>query len=200
MRPGAAARGELLSWLALTVLGCLLVLLAAGRAWVSLAQAGAEAPTGGDLSPVLTPVALAGLAGAVAVLATKGAGRRVVGGLLALCGIGAGAGTWTALDDTTVTEWLGAHNALHAATGLSWRLVALWPVVAGAGAVLLAAGGVLAIVRGGRWAGMSARYERREPATTSGDPVAGDPRSRAGHDDKALWDALDRGDDPTDPR
>ncbi len=59
IRPRAAARGrELGAWLAVTVLGCLLVLLAAGRTWVSVAQTGADAPTGGDLSPVLTPVAL----------------------------------------------------------------------------------------------------------------------------------------------
>ncbi|MEV0625712.1 Trp biosynthesis-associated membrane protein [Nonomuraea wenchangensis] len=187
IRPRAAARGrELGAWLAVTVLGCLLVLLAAGRTWVSVTQTGADAPTGGDLSPVLTPLALAGLAGVVAVLATKGVGRRVVGGLLALCGAGAGAGTWTALDGSGVTDWLAAHNTLHGATGLTWHFVALWPAVAGAGALLLAAGGVLAVVRGGRWAGMSARYERRGPAPADGD--------------KALWDALDRGDDPTDPR
>ncbi|QYC40742.1 Tryptophan-associated transmembrane protein [Nonomuraea coxensis DSM 45129] len=187
VRPRAASRGrELWAWLAVTVLGCLLVLLAAGRTWVSVAQAGAETPTGGDLGPVLTPVALAGLAGVVAVLATKGAGRRVVGGLLALCGAGAGAGTWTALDGSAVTDWLAARNTLRGATGLTWHFVTLWPVVAGAGALLLAAGGVLAVVRGGRWAGMSARYERRGPVPADGD--------------KALWDALDRGDDPTDPR
>jgi uncharacterized membrane protein (TIGR02234 family) len=186
----AAAQGEgrreLWAWLALTVLGCLLVLLAAGQDWVRVAQAGAKAPTGGELGPVLTPVALAGLAGVVAVLATKGAGRRLVGGLLALCGAGAAAGTWTALDGATVTDRLAERNAVHGAANLAWEIVALWPVVAGAGAVLMIAGGVLAILRGGRWAGMSARYERGAPA-----PV---------HDDKALWDALDRGDDPTDPR
>lgn len=181
-----AARRELWGWLALTVLGCLLVLLAAGRAWVRVAQAGAQAPTGGDLGPALTPVALAGLAGVVAVLATKGAGRRVVGGLLALCGAGAAAATWAALDGAAVTGWLGEHNALHGASGLSWEIVPLWPAVAGAGAALMLAGGVLAILRGGRWAGMSARYER-------------DAAPRA-DDDKALWDALDRGDDPTDSR
>ncbi|MCK2220901.1 Trp biosynthesis-associated membrane protein [Actinomadura sp. ATCC 31491] len=186
-RRAAGARRELAGWLALTVAGCLLVLLAAGRAWVSVAEAGAEAPTGGDLSPVLTPVALAGLAGVVAVLATKGAGRRVVGALLALCGLGAGVATWTALDGSGVTDWLAAHNTLRGATGLSWHFVALWPAVSGAGALLLAAGGALAIARGGRWAGMSARYERRGPAP-------------AAEGDKALWDALDRGDDPTDPR
>ncbi|MGN9839402.1 Trp biosynthesis-associated membrane protein [Nonomuraea sp. H19] len=186
----AAARGELWGWVALTVLGCALVLLAAGRAWVRVAQAGAQAPTGGELSPVLTPLALAGLAGVVAVLATKGAGRRVVGVLLALCGAGAAAGTWAALDAATVTGWLAERNALHGAAGLSWELISLWPAVAGVGAALVIAGGAVAIVRGGTWAGMSARYERGE----------GKSAAERADGDKALWDALDRGEDPTDSR
>ncbi|TMR89508.1 Trp biosynthesis-associated membrane protein [Nonomuraea basaltis] len=186
----AAARRELWAWLAGTVLGCLLVLLAAGRTWARVAEAAAQAPAGGDLSPVLTPVALAGLAGVVAVLATKGAGRRAVGGLLALCGAGAAAGTWAALDDTAVTGWLAEHNALRGAAGLAYEIAPLWPVVAAAGAALMIAGGAFAIVRGGRWTGMSARYERS----------AGDGGAARADDDKALWDALDRGDDPTESR
>lgn len=61
---------ELSIWVVATALGCLLVLLAAGREWVRVLQDGAAGvttgPTGGDLSPALTPVALAGLAGVVA--------------------------------------------------------------------------------------------------------------------------------------
>ncbi|MGW0802885.1 Trp biosynthesis-associated membrane protein [Nonomuraea sp. NPDC002799] len=183
-------RAELWGWVAMTVLGCVLVLFAAGRIWVRVQAGGAVAPTGGELSPVLTPVALAGLAGVVAVLATKGAGRRVVGALLALCGAGAAVGTWTALNDESVTAWLHERNVLRGATALPWEAVPLWPGAAAAGALLMIAGGVLAFLRGGRWAGMSARYDRgaaKEPA-------------RARDDDRGLWDALDRGDDPTDSR
>jgi uncharacterized membrane protein (TIGR02234 family) len=125
----------------------------------------------------------------VASTATKGAGRRIVGGLLALCGAGAAAGTWTALSGATVADALRDRNVLHGATDLPWEIVPVWPAVAATGALLVLAGGVLAILRGGRWAGMSGRYERE----------AGKPRAEAG-DDKALWDALDRGDDPTDSR
>ncbi|MEV0619936.1 Trp biosynthesis-associated membrane protein [Nonomuraea sp. NPDC050404] len=188
-----AARGELLGWLAGTVLGCLLVLLAAGQAWVRVLQeSDVTAPTGGDLAPALTPLALAGLAGAVAALATKGLGRRLVGLLLALCGAGAAVATWTARDAGNVTGWLRERNVLQSVGGLPWESLSLWPVVSTAGAVLMIAGGVFAIVRGGRWAGMSARYDRDagKPAGTSAKP----------EDDRALWDALDRGDDPTDHR
>ncbi|WP_336209173.1 Trp biosynthesis-associated membrane protein [Nonomuraea sp. LPB2021202275-12-8] len=193
---GTARRRELWTWLAVTAAGCLLVLLAAGRAWAAnVREAGASTglaevipPTGGDLSPVLTPLALAGLAGVVAVLATGGAGRRVIGALLALCGLAAALGTWSATGQAGVRTWLREHNVLGTAV-LTWDSVVLWPVVAGLGAALMLAGGVAVVVRGGRWAGMSDRYER----------TPGQARPEAA-DDRALWDALDRGDDPTESR
>ncbi|WP_165977662.1 Trp biosynthesis-associated membrane protein [Nonomuraea diastatica] len=192
MEPEAqtSTRGELWGWVGMTVMGCALVLWAAGQAWVTVLGDGAaaRAPSGGELSPVLAPVALAGLAGVVAVLATKGAGRRAVGALLALCGAGAAAATWAALSGDTVIARLREQNVLSGATGLSWEIAPLWPAVTAVGAVLVMAGGVLAVLRGGRWAGMSARYDR----------AAGGPSARA--DDRTLWDALDRGDDPTDGR
>ncbi|SPL98476.1 Tryptophan-associated membrane protein [[Actinomadura] parvosata subsp. kistnae] len=191
-RPDSGRR-ELWAWVVATALGCLLVLVAAGQTWARvLRNDGGAAPTGGDLSPALTPVALAGLAGIVAVLATKGLGRRLVGALLALCGAGAAAATWTALSGDNVTDWLREQNVLHGATDLPWESAPLWPAVAAAGAVLMVAGGILAVVRGGGWAGMSARYSRE----------AGAPAKETAQvkDDKALWDALDRGDDPTDSR
>lgn len=186
----AAARRELWGWVAATAFGCLLVLIAAGSAWVRVTQGESAAPTGGDLSPALTPVALAGLAGVVAVLATQGVGRRLVGALVALCGAGAAVATWTALRGANVTGWLSEQNALRGVTDVPWEVVPVWPVVAAAGAVLMVAGGVVAIVRGPGWAGMSARYER--------DSAQG--AQAQVKDDKALWDALDRGDDPTDRR
>lgn len=183
---------ELWIWVAATVLGCLLVLVAAGQDWARVLQSGVAAPTGGDLSPVLTPVALAGLAGVVAVLASKGTGRRVVGAVLALCGAGAAAATWTALGASDVTGWLAEQNALRGATDVPWESAPLWPAVAAAGALLMLAGGVTAIVRGARWAGMSARYDRAQ-----GTPGAAKAQVS---DDRALWEALDRGDDPTEGR
>ncbi|MFG1701916.1 Trp biosynthesis-associated membrane protein [Nonomuraea sp. M3C6] len=186
-----AGRGELWGWVLGTALGCVLVLFAAGRIWVRLVEGGADAvaPTGGELGPVLTPVALAGLAGVVAVLATKGVGRRVVGALLALCGAVAAAATWAATNGDTVTGWLRDRNVMHVRTDLPWEIMPLWPAVAAVGAVLMIAGGVVAILRGSRWAGMSARYDR-----------GADKAGTQARDDKSLWEALDRGDDPTDSR
>nr|SBO94685.1 Tryptophan-associated membrane protein [Nonomuraea gerenzanensis] len=188
-------------WVAATALGCLAVLVAAGQGWATVLQgAEVEAPTGGDLAPALTPVALAGLAGVVAVLATKGLGRRLVGALLALCGAGAAAATWTALSGDHVATWLREQNVLRGAAEVPWEAAPLWPVVAAAGAVLMVAGGVVAIVRGGRWAGMSARYDRGAGAGSAAGTGAGSEAKAQVSDDRALWDALDRGDDPTDSR
>jgi tryptophan-associated transmembrane protein len=56
-----------------------------------------------------------------------------------------------------------------------------WPVLAAAGGLAVVAAGGLAIGYGGRWPAMGARYERS-----------------ARHDGpEQLWEALDRGDDPT---
>ncbi|MFI6497617.1 Trp biosynthesis-associated membrane protein [Nonomuraea typhae] len=179
---------ETWAWAAATAAGCLLVLLAAGRAWVSAAAAGtgnsvAEA-AGGDLSRGLTAVGLASLAGVVAVLATKGAGRRVVGALLALCGAGLGWLILDALSSASIAAWARTVPALQAVAAPVYTVEPFWPVAAGAGAAVVLAGGVLAVVRGGRWTGMSARYDRR--------PAGAGPA-----DERSMWDALDRGDDPT---
>ncbi|GAA3196707.1 Trp biosynthesis-associated membrane protein [Nonomuraea roseoviolacea] len=195
---GAGGRGrELWTWVGLTALGCALVLFAATRAWITVRAGhpagvpggvGADpaAPTGGELAPVLTPLALAGLAGVVAALASKGFARRVVGALLTLCGLGAGLATWLAVAGDGPAGWLREHDALRGLGKFSWDVVAAWPALAGLGAALMVAGGVFAAVRGPRWAGMSDRYERA--------PAAGRAETAG---DRALWDALDRGDDPT---
>lgn len=173
-----AGRRELGVWVGGAALGSVLVLVAAGREWVAnVRPAGDAVPTGSELSPALTPLALAALAGVVAVLATKGVGRRLMGGLLALCGLAAAVASWRATEASTVLDRLR-----QGAGALTWDTTA-WPYIAVTGALIVAGAGVVAIVRGGRWSAMSGRYERQTPAM----------------DDRSLWDALDRGDDPTAP-
>ncbi|MFI6388368.1 Trp biosynthesis-associated membrane protein [Nonomuraea sp. NPDC050540] len=177
-------------WAAATAAGSLLVLLAAGRVWVRAAGTATgtggvtAAGTGGDLSGGLTAVGLAALAGVVAVLATKGVMRRVVGALLGLCGAGLGWITFSALSPGSIAGWARNVPALHGVTDPAYTIEMAWPVVAGVGAALVLVGGVMAVVRGGRWTAMSARYERR-------------PAGQRPADDRSMWDALDRGDDPT---
>ncbi|MER7133794.1 Trp biosynthesis-associated membrane protein, partial [Streptosporangium saharense] len=65
----------------------------------------------------------------------------------------------------------------------------LWPVLAGAGGLTLLAGGAAAALWGGRWPGMSERYERKGRETSV--------RTGAAGGERAMWDAIDLGADPT---
>ncbi|WP_250212952.1 Trp biosynthesis-associated membrane protein [Acrocarpospora catenulata] len=138
---------EMAVWLVVCAAGAGLAWLAAGRDW-GLPAAGAvtvnrpvAALTGDEVAAWLTPVALAALAGCVAVLATRGVWRSVVGVLVALCGAG------------VVAAGLQAYG-----TAVLDRTY--WPVAAVAGGALLLVGGLVTALRGRRWAGMSARYSR----------------------------------------
>jgi hypothetical protein len=99
-------------------------------------------------------------------------------------------------------------------------------VVAAVGAALILLTGLFTIVRGRHWPVMSGRYERdagpstragSRPAPPHGPPAAGqeqgfpeakvatrpsarseDPPARRDTGHRAMWDALDRGEDPTD--
>jgi Tryptophan-associated transmembrane protein (Trp_oprn_chp) len=75
----------------------------------------------------------------------------------------------------------GAGVAAGAATALTGG----WPALAAAGGLVIAAAGGLAVRYGRAWPAMAARYERtRAPAQAHDGP-------------ERLWEALDRGEDPT---
>lgn len=204
--------------LAYAVLLCLagagLALFAATRTWAAeVISRPAPLPpvrltrTGGDLLPWLPALAVVGLAGAGAVLATRGLPRRIVGGLMALVGVAMALGAGFALlnPPTGVDPATGA-DLVTDPTGPAW------PLLCGVGGLALAGGGVWTLARGQRWPAMGARYERgADTATpelsTSGavDRPTGGGRARpsggigqpGGRDLIESWDALDRGEDPT---
>ena len=177
------------------LIGSAAVLLAGGAPWVrvrfSLADGVpvvAEDLTGRTAAPLATALGLLGLAGAVALLATRGWPRRALGGLLSLAG---------ALVIIDSIRSLGRHPALAAEAAPAGMTASAdptaWPWLAVAGGAAIAAAGVLAVVRGGRWSAMSQRYEapgsRRDPTASSPTGPTEDP--------DAAWRALDRGEDPT---
>jgi tryptophan-associated transmembrane protein len=99
--------------------------------------------TGGELRAWLPACGWVALAGAGALVATRAAARRLVGGLLVVSGLGiAGAA-------------IGAD------------LTAGWPLLAVAGGLAVAAAGALAVARGDRWPAMGTRYERTRPDQAS---------------------------------
>ncbi|HEY4418421.1 MAG TPA: Trp biosynthesis-associated membrane protein [Pseudonocardia sp.] len=125
--------------------------------------------TGAQVAPSLTGVALLALAAIAAVVATGGPLRRAVGALLALVGIVVG---------VVVVQSVVAPPA-----GQIARTAA--PLLAVAGAVVLLLVGVFVLLREPRFPRFGARY-----AAPGARPVETDP-------DRAAWQALDAGVDPT---
>jgi hypothetical protein len=169
-------RRGLVTAVLLCAAGSVLALVAAGRTWaVAVTARPAPLPdlivehSGGDLRPWLPALAWLALAGAAALPATRGAVRRLVGGLLvtAAAAIVVGAGT---------AATVGGAG---------------WPALAAAGGLAVAAAGGLAGRQSPRWPAMGARFER----TARSGRDTPDPRQAA---PEHLWNALDRGEDPTD--
>ena len=144
------------------LLGAFLLLVAAGRSWAvadlpgtGLLPARAIGVPGSALVPGLQALGLVGLAAVVAVAATRGWGRVLVGAVLLGVGVGAVALVAGVLGDlagaaretTVVREADG--GALVGVAGT------VWPYLGLLGGVLLAAAGLLVAGRGRRWAALS---------------------------------------------
>ncbi|MEU4403203.1 Trp biosynthesis-associated membrane protein [Streptosporangium sp. NPDC023963] len=195
-------RRELWIWLAACVAGAALVLLAAGRDWFTVTYDTREvAVSAAELVPALGPAAWAALAAVVAVLATGGVWRGLVGAVMALGGAGMIAGSWWGNGASAALRISAERAPTSAGAAPQVASAVVWPILASAGGLLLLAGGVAVILRGGRWPGMSGRYDRQGagPGGAANRPAPAE--SALG--ERALWDALDEGVDPTadpDPR
>ena len=175
----SSPRRELTIAVVACALGAVVALLTAARTWrIVAARGGVPLPndefTGTELLPWLPAVALVGLAGAGALLAMRGRARTVLGLLLVL----------------TALSLVGA-GAYGTATATGGRLVL--PVLLGLGGLLVGYAGLRALRRGASWPALGSRYER--PGAT--EPVEYVERSGPSRSDVAMWDALDRGEDPT---
>jgi uncharacterized membrane protein (TIGR02234 family) len=204
--------------------GAVLVLFAVREQW---AQAVFTPPkpltsevvnvSGTDLVPLAGGLGLAALAGLVAVIATRGWGRRAVGVLLALFGAGAGAAVLTTVTAQTVLsvaagkvaspESAALSGAAGSTTGGSSGGSALvvtgtaghaimtgapWQAAVIIGALLVFGVGVATALRGQDWPVMSARYD------APGAQPAGTGRPARTSDAATMWESLNGGEDPTD--
>lgn len=200
------ARRSLTVWLVSCAVGAGLVLLAAGRTWATVTFTGQAGPigagkvslAGGDLVAWLTPASLAALAATAAVLATGGVARRVIGALITLLGIAVLVACWNGTRGQTIASAAGEHT--RSVVVSTEHMVAEsrpWPLVAVAGGLVLIGGGAVVAVRGGRWPGMSSRYDRPGGGSrTEGGPGDRSARGRR-TGERAMWDAIDEGIDPT---
>jgi uncharacterized membrane protein (TIGR02234 family) len=183
-------RRELTAAVVLGGVGAAIVTGFAGRTWATVASGTGlgtfgQHLTGRSLSGALAALGWAGLAGIAALLATRGWVRVAVGALLAAFGVIVAVVSPLAVRRAHVVAAAGDKSNLARLGGDVVVHVNGWWALSLAGGLLLAAAGLLTVVRGRSWPGMSARYDR--PGTT---PPAGD-------DPASLWKALDRGDDPT---
>jgi uncharacterized membrane protein (TIGR02234 family) len=191
-------------------IGGALALLAGGRVWLRLAAPRrpplpdvAVALSGQAVEPLVSALGVVGLAGLVALLATRGRGRLVVGALLAACGLVLALRAASRLaGPDPATAWVlltdaGRTGGLSPGTAVATTVSPAWPLLATVGGLALLAAGAAAMVRGRRWPAMSARYDA--PAGAPGTaPAVPTPRAGvASPAPEAVWDALDRGDDPT---
>ena len=202
----AAPVREYVATLGALLLGGVVLLVGYGATWAVVTIpvfSGDEGPvsevvlSGRDIAPIGAAAGWIALAGLAGLLATRTWGRRAIGAIVAIAGGAAGA---TALayglaGDASASSMSGLLEAALAARslgGLTPTSVAIsgWWIVAAGGALATMVAGFLALVRGPGWPRLSGRYERSAPAPQRPE---GEVRGIA------AWDALDRGEDPTDP-
>jgi tryptophan-associated transmembrane protein len=204
-----APRQQLIVAVIATVAAAALALLAASRTWlVRTTPRAAPAPplvervSGASLVPLLPALALVALAGAGAIVATRGQWRSAVGVVITFSGLG--------------IVFLQKSPARTAGIASAWVLVA---ALCG---VVIATVGAFTLRNGAKWPTMGARYDRPGPppagagserpepelSTPDGEPpadnrtagpdrVADAPATNSHIGDTGWWDAIDRGEDPT---
>jgi uncharacterized membrane protein (TIGR02234 family) len=169
--------------------GAVTVLVAYGLTWAVARVpmiAGADdasrelALSGRDLLPWAAATGWVALAGLAGLVATRSWGRRAVGLIVILAGLGASAGAlWFAVaSPTLVSDAVAVQadaSAINAADASGAWLIAL------VGGLAVVVAGLLAVLRGHRWPTMGSRYERNGPAPTT----------------RSAWDLQDMGQDPT---
>ena len=172
-------------------LGCLLVggavamFASAQPWWRGLGEASALKLTGTQVTGGLCQaLAIVALAGALLMLVLRRQGRRVLGVVLLLVGIGVAlvGGFWMQPRADAVRSQLGHVGVLN-----SFRLtVTAWPWISVLAGALIAAGGVLTIITAGSWPS-AARFQQE----------SGKARLTKSDDSAELWKAFDAGVDPT---
>jgi uncharacterized membrane protein (TIGR02234 family) len=198
-------RGEFTLALLLDLLGAAGALLIARLTWQT-ARTPRPRPLADDvlaisghtLDAATTALGLVALAGVVAVLATRGLGRRAIGAMLALAGALLVWRSVSGLASVSAAKVRSLVQAKHSGVGVDATFVphvsvhAQWPVLSAVCGGFVLAAGLLIAVRGHHWGTMSRRYEAPSGPASAQDASAA--RARA---DASMWTALDHGGDPT---
>lgn len=175
-----------------------IALFAVTRVWATATVRTPGVPTdqveasGADAAPVLVALSIVVIAAALAVVASGGWVRQIVGLVVATVA------AWAAVQALSV-DVAGAPMARAlldspANLGAAHPVanVSVWPVVAGLAFAVAAVLGVLVVVFGRQWPRMAKRYDRQSAGSSE---AASELVADA--DDADLWRALDDGRDPT---
>jgi uncharacterized membrane protein (TIGR02234 family) len=168
--------------------GVMLAATGAGQAWarvsaavelpgIGSARLGGAELTGNDLAP-LGALALLGLVLLVAVAATRGRGRWVVGLALLALGValvlGGVLGGQQVADEAVQRARSGVLEGIPAGTGLHVVRPPAGPLLVIAGGLLLAAAGAEALRRGASWPALGEAFrappDRVQPVTGQDEP------------------------------
>lgn len=174
--------------LVLLLVGGVALLFAATRTWVYAVSGAPGLPgveleiSGGTALPVISGVGLLLLAGVAGVIATRKTVRVMVGLiLLVAAAVALEASVSFGLDRVEAANEVAARAAgvVTEVTATGWW----WLATLGGGAGVVA--GALTVAFGHAWPSLGSRYQRDDAATTA-------PTTSA-----QMWDAMDRGEDPT---
>ena len=164
--------------LALLSAGSIVLLISAGRAWISGTVTEPGSPvihvslSGHTVTGAATAFGLLGLAGAATALLVRGWARRLLASVLTI-GLIAGSALVAAATSNADSK---VRDSASVATGVTHVTISIWPAVA-FGAIVLATVGAAQLA-----------FARTTSPRKGGAPVAGPPD---------LWSAIDRGEDPT---
>jgi hypothetical protein len=168
--------------------GVMLAVIGAGQPWATVTaevelpgigagRVGAAELTGNDLGPY-GALALGGLVLLVAVAATRGRGRWVVGvALLALGGalvVGGLLGGWRAPEAARDRAWTGYLAGMPTGTELQVARSPAGPALVVAGGLLLAAAGAETVRRGRRWPALGDAFRAPPDRARAGGPPGQD--------------------------
>lgn len=142
--------------------------------------------SGSQVAPAILAAAVALLAAVAAVALVGRAGRWVVALVVVACGVLVVGTTLAVLADpaAAVTPVVADETGVGRLAGPVTTSV--WPWLAVVVGVLDALAGVWLVIASRAWAGPSRRHETAASPTASAEP-----------DERADWDALSRGDDPS---
>jgi uncharacterized membrane protein (TIGR02234 family) len=170
----------------LAVGGALAMLAGTQPWWLGLGEGVAVKFTGSQVTAGLSQaLAIVALAGTLLMLGLRGRGRRVMGAVLLLVGIGAAliGGFWMQPRADAVRGQLDHVGWLD-----SYRLTAtVWPWIFVLAGALIAAGGASTLITAGSWPSATGRFQ----------PELDTARPATSEEPAELWKAMDAGLDPT---